>query len=186
MPAPLVVIDTNVWLDYFDPTAPTAEADRQLLRRAKRKGLVRPILTAPISAELMRTCAREGFDRYAAMMRFAWNMCGARVLATDDDREEAELRHRRTLERREGEALMSVDRRREFRDGHMLDEEHARKIAQVVAQSHVERRQRLHNLRGAPHDPNRLTAPLLDHTRTDLDLPSSGVHDSPHWLHALC
>lgn len=163
MSAPLVVIDTNVWLDYFDPTSRTAEADRQLLRRAKKNGLVRPLLTAPISAELMRTCARDGFERYAAMMRFAWNMCGARVLATDDDREEAELRHRRKLSRREGEALMTLDRRRGFRDEHMLDEEHALKIAQVVAQTHVD------------HAP--LERAQRDNTIRELDEKQSGWRD---------
>lgn len=138
MRPPLVVIDTNVWLDYFDPTSPTAEADRKLLRRAKKDRVVRPIMTAPITQELMRTCPHDGFARYAEVMRFAWNMCGARVLATDDDREALELRHRRTLERREGEALMTVERRRSFRDQYMLDEDHARTVASVVAQFHVD------------------------------------------------
>ena len=149
---PLVVVDTNVWLQYFDLASPTADADRQLLRRAKKSGVVRLMMTAPITQELMRTCPHDGFARYAEIMRFAWNMCGARVLATDGDREELELRHRRKLDLREGEALMTVDRRRSFRDQYMLDEEHARTVARVVAQHRadhrpLERQQRADTLR---------------------------------------
>ena len=58
---------------------------------------------------------------------------------------------------------MSVDRRREFRDGHMLDEEHARKIAQVVAQSHVDH---------APHEREQ-----RDNTIRELDEKQSGWRD---------
>src|SRR4051794_27954598 len=112
MSPPLVVVDTNIWIDYLAATNTAADADRALLRRAKRKGVVRLMMTAPITQELMRACPREGFARYAEMMRFAWNMCGARVLATEDEREELELRLRRRLELREGEALMTVERRR--------------------------------------------------------------------------
>jgi hypothetical protein len=77
MPPPLLVVDTNVWLDYFAATTATADADRALLRCAKKKGVVRLLMTAPITQGLMRTCPHDGFARYAEMMRFAWNLCGA-------------------------------------------------------------------------------------------------------------
>src|SRR5256885_12970177 len=98
---PFVLLDVNAWKDYFRSDAPELVQARRRLQRAKERGLVRPILTGPLTWELARSAKGEGFERYAAMMRFAWNACGARVLRPDQERELDELRLRRRLTERE-------------------------------------------------------------------------------------
>ncbi len=129
---PLAVLDVNIWLDYFREDEPAElEAQRARLRLATSRGLVRPMLTTSLSAELAGTCEHMPYAAFCKMMLFAWEVCEERVLANVHDRSEREIFWERklTLE----QALVPLRARRHYREHQMLDREWSRQIAATVA-----------------------------------------------------
>lgn len=129
---PLAVLDVNIWLDYFRDDEPAElEAQRARLRLATSRGLVRPMLTTSLSAELAGTCEHMPCAAFSEMMLFAWEVCEERVLANVHDRSEREIFWERklTLE----QALVPLRARRHYREHQMLDRKWSREIAATVA-----------------------------------------------------
>jgi hypothetical protein len=140
MTAPLVVLDVNAWMNYFrveEVSAPILFERRERLRSAVARGLVRPMLTVGGVSELAAT-SNYGHAIYSEMMCFAWEVCEARLLATEGERSKDEIlwEGKLTLDR----ALVRADRRRVYRDYLMLDEEWARGVGALALQANIEDR----------------------------------------------